>query len=1008
MFSKPKVDTTRLGWIVAATLSIGPALAATKPVDLDGQTANGAESACELNVLQTFPVKIENKITNKALGEAFTFSWPSAGPGGFSSSVTQGTTGGVGAKWIWTSNQTVYSYTGTNCLNDICFNQTEGSVPAPSSCSFACLADGATMSMAKGATAGNVVVNWAGGSGPFTVYRSTIKSGVAVPANAVTTTDLRSYTDTPPAGAVFYLVRGVDCATRKPCTSDTDCSAPGDGTCVSHGPFAVPGRSLLANEVTVSAASLTSSLITFFSPPKEVFSVTSSAGPGGSQQSVTNGSTSPVTVTTQEYPVGCCPANDDGDPQLRCGEACVDFLNDPENCGSCGNVCGDDTCCTGGVCASLCGEGQTLCDGQCADLANDSANCGACGNVCPDGSCCSDGACASVCGEGDTYCGNGECADLANDSANCGACGNACAADACCTDGVCVSVCGEGQVFCDGQCVDLSSDSDNCGACGNSCGGTGCCVDGSCTTGCEDGRTLCGDQCFDTQNDPENCGGCGIVCDSQSICSAGACQRCPGQGGARDACDNVCVNLRTDPYNCGSCGNSCQVGCPSNFHGVCSNGQSCSCVEGAPPPPPPSNIPEPTPAFCPNPDETDPIPGVCPNPDATTGSVPGVCPNPNPTDPVPAVCPDPGEPLPDGSVICEVNATSTLVPPGGSSTICNPGGILFKEVPTLIKACGDSLPGPDGTCGGGTTHVSTGTFMRLVPDTSKIVGDAYLTPYAVQVLDDTSGDGLLEPGETAKLLIKLINAGPVNVLQATATLLPISVDATDDGVSNPVAISVDVASSSYGTVQGTIPTGDCTPTLYPAPNSLLFQVTVPPEYPGDSSAPVKLRVVGLVEGEPFTMDVPLSLGIADRCIPAADTGDYDGIDGLLTPMAKLVPAGDPVPFPTKSFSAGNTRPLKLRLFCGQENLDDASVEPPQIIGLSEATRGPLDINLLNLNADSGTNPNDPFFRFNNALAVSGGPHWSYSVRTALLGTGTFTVTIRIAGRKEYVTGFVLE
>jgi hypothetical protein len=171
---------------------------------------------------------------------------------------------------------------------------------------------------------------------------------------------------------------------------------------------------------------------------------------------------------------------------------------------------------------------------------------------------------------------------------------------------------------------------------------------------------------------------------------------------------------------------------------------------------------------------------------------------------------------------------------------------------------------------------------------------------------------------------------------------------------------------------------------------------------------VKLQVEGTVDGELFSMDVPLSLGIADRCIPEADTRDYDGIDGLLTPMAKLVPAGDPVPFPSKSFSVGNTRPMKLRLFCGQENLDDASVDPPQIIGLSEATRGPLDINLLNLNADSGTNPNDPFFRFNNALTLTGGPHWSYSMRTALLGPGTYTVTIRIAGRKEYVTGFVLE
>ena len=77
----------------------------------------------------------------------------------------------------------------------------------------------------------------------------------------------------------------------------------------------------------------------------------------------------------------------------------------------------------------------------------------------------------------------------------------------------------------------------------------------------------------------------------------------------------------------------------------------------------------------------------------------------------------------------------------------------------------------------------------------------------------------------------------------------------------------------------------------------------------------------------------------------------------------------------------------------------------RIVGLSEATRGTLDIHLLNLNADSGTNPNDPFFRFNNALT---GGQWNYNMRTSMIGTGTFTLTIKIAGRRKYVAGFVLE
>jgi hypothetical protein len=353
-----------------------------------------------------------------------------------------------------------------------------------------------------------------------------------------------------------------------------------------------------------------------------------------------------------------------------------------------------------------------------------------------------------------------------------------------------------------------------------------------------------------------------------------------------------------------------------------------------------------------------------------------------------------------------VPSTTTTIPPGGSNTICRQGGVLFKEVPTVVTACGDSLPGPDGTCGGGVTHVSSGTFMRLVPDPSKTVGDAYLTPYAVHIVSDSSNDGMLEPGEAASILIDVVNAGPLNLASANATLSAALVDITQDGVNNPIGINVTAGASAYGTIQGTLPTTDCTaPVLHPASNAVPFQVTVPVNHPGDTSHPFTLAFTGTVNGTPFSMNVPIDLGIADSCDPSANTRDFDGLDGLSSPMAKLVPVGDPVPFPTKAFSAGNSRPMKLRMSCGGVNLTDTTVDPPEIVGLSEATRGPLNIHLLNLNADSTTNPNDPFFKFNNTL---NGGQWNYNMRTSLLGTGTFTLTIRIAGRKEYVTGFVLQ
>jgi hypothetical protein len=355
---------------------------------------------------------------------------------------------------------------------------------------------------------------------------------------------------------------------------------------------------------------------------------------------------------------------------------------------------------------------------------------------------------------------------------------------------------------------------------------------------------------------------------------------------------------------------------------------------------------------------------------------------------------------------CVVNETTLSIPPGGSSTLCHQGGVLFKEVPMSIVVCGDGLPGVDGQCNNATTKVTTGSFNRLLPDPSKSVGDAYVTPYAVHISSDTSNDGLLEPGESANLVIDVLNAGPMNVTQASATLSAPAVDLSEDGVANPVGVTVGAASASYGTILGTPASTDCAaPAPHPASNATVFPITVPLNHPGDTSHPFILAMTGTVNGAPFAMNVPISLGIADRCDAAANTRDYDGVDGLASPMAKLVPTGDPVPFPTKAFTAGTTRPLKLRVLCGDANLTDATVDPPEIVGLSEATRGALDIKALNLNSDDTNNPNDPFFRFNNSLT---GGQWAYSMRTSLIGIGTFRLTIRIAGRKEYVAGFVLE
>jgi len=300
--------------------------AATKAVDLD---KNGtAESSCALNILSTFPAKVENVVTNKAIGYAFSFNWVDAGPGGFIGNVAApASSAGVGTKWTWQTSKSIYAFTGNACANDICFTQT---------------------------------------AGPIAV------------------------------GA--------------------------------RGPFSVPGRSLTTSGVTLSNTSLTSSLITFFSPPKPIFIATSTVGqPGLDQVGYTtnffNPSLNELTADLHAGPPGCCP----NENQLNCGGTCVDYLTDENNCGGCGVHC--DTLhgqfCDAGTCVLACPLGQTLCGSECVDLTTDPLNCGACAHACGTNQICTNSTCITCTPPLQTACDN-QCVNIHTDSSNCGACGVNC------------------------------------------------------------------------------------------------------------------------------------------------------------------------------------------------------------------------------------------------------------------------------------------------------------------------------------------------------------------------------------------------------------------------------------------------------------------------------------------------------------------------------------------------------------------------------------------------------
>jgi len=343
----------------------GASRAASKNVDLDKNGSN--ESIVDLTIVSSYPAKVKNKITNKAVGKTFTFNWPSAGPGGFTSSLEAGTSGGVGTIWEWQTGQAIYSYTGSICQKDICFTPTNSSVG-------------------------------------------------------------------------------------------------------ESGPFRVPGRSLSRYDVTLSAASLTSSIISFFSPPQVLATTTSSFTPGeGTLEKLTNETNEPITIELLGVNGECC----DGEHQLICDGQCVSYLEDENNCGACGIVCE--------------GEGKTCCDGECIDIRFDQRHCGACFQpASKDQSCCF-----------------GESVDLFTDPDNCGGCGSAC---------------DEGQVCDGGSCAD--------GTLGTSAPLAPSLAGGSESLdkeGCPYGTILCGGECVDPSRDERHCGGCDQVCAGGEVCSASLC-----------------------------------------------------------------------------------------------------------------------------------------------------------------------------------------------------------------------------------------------------------------------------------------------------------------------------------------------------------------------------------------------------------------------------------------------------------------------------------------------------
>lgn len=154
-----------------------------------------------------------------------------------------------------------------------------------------------------------------------------------------------------------------------------------------------------------------------------------------------------------------------------------------------------DTCPQGNATNSLfchgqCAADEATCSGVCANLANDRDNCGTCGNACGDGLVCAFSQCVEPCEGGLINCA-GACVDLGSDEANCGGCavtdpGFACSPTETCSDGQCG--CLATELVCAAGCIDPNTSNVHCGATGDCTGlnaGTQCvgqeaCLNGNC------------------------------------------------------------------------------------------------------------------------------------------------------------------------------------------------------------------------------------------------------------------------------------------------------------------------------------------------------------------------------------------------------------------------------------------------------------------------------------------------------------------------------------------------
>lgn len=330
------------------------------------------------------------------------------------------------------------------------------------------------------------------------------------------------------------------------------------------------------------------------------------------------------------------------------------------------------------------------------------------------------------------------------------------------------------------------------------------------------------------------------------------------------------------------------------------------------------------------------------------------------------------------AAVCDLSTIAQVIPVGGTYRQSLASSRFGREVQTSVSI------GVNGNT------IAQGPCAVIVPVTDVDTSGVILAPASVAV-QDTSGDGLCQPGEArCDLFVSVSDVGDTTCLNPVATLT------SPPDERDPGSMTFLNDTSAYPSMPAY--PGDGVP-LQKLTNTTAFGIAPPASQLSDVGRPFFMNVVCSNVPQPVVM--PFTLGIGSACNPnTLDGRSYDQLNGFQAPVkARLVPPGTPVNFSTGNFNNGSTIPLKLSLGCGGVLLDGARINPrPQIVSLEHTVLGPQ--SLLGINGDNNANPDNPMFSCSSTSC-------DFQFRTAQLPIGTYIIGIQMPDTRVFRAGFTI-